>query len=186
MKPLSRTIAWFALALGSVAAIAATAWHTDPPQSRLSFTGTQAGAPFEGAFQHFTADIQFDPKDLATSRFDVTIDLNSVDTKDKDRDTTIKGSDIFATDRWPTAHFAADKFTDKGAAKYAAVGKLTLRGVTKDVPIEFTFQTDAGGAWLKGSAAMKRLDFGVGQGDWRSTEWVGNDVKVQFALKLKS
>ena len=186
MKRLTKGTGWFALALVcATAAIAATTWHVDPPQSRLSFTGNQAGAPFEGVFQRFAADVQFDPKDLAHSRFDVTIDLKSVDSKDKDRDTTIKGPDIFATERWPTAHFVTHKFTDKGSGKYTAVGKLTLRDVTKDVPIEFAFQSDASGAWLKGGAALKRLDFGVGQGDWKSTEWVGNDVKVQFALKLK-
>ena len=189
MKRPRRNVAWVALALTcAAAAIAATTWHVDARQSRLSFTGMQAGAPFEGVFQRFTAGIQFDPKDLASSRFDVSIDLKSVDTKDKDRDTTIKGPDIFATERWPTSYFIADKFTDKGGGKYSSVGKLTLRGVTKDVPIEFTLQTDpsGGGAWLKGSAALKRLDFGAGQGDWSSTEWVGNDVKVQFAIKLST
>jgi polyisoprenoid-binding protein YceI len=186
MKWLSKSAAWFALTLVCAAmAVAATGWRLDPPQSRLSFTGTQAGAPFEGVFQQFTTDIRFDPADLPSSRFDVTIDLKSVDSKDKDRDSTIKGPDIFATERWPASHFLAEKFTDKGGGKYAAMGKLTLRNVSKDVPIEFTFQRDATGAWLKGGAALKRLDFGVGQGDWSSTEWVGNDVKIQFALKLK-
>ena len=42
-----------------------------------------------------------------------------------------------------------------------------------------------GGAWLKGSATLKRLDFGVGQGEWKDTETVANDVKVRFALLLK-
>lgn len=185
MTRVAKTVALLALAPAWAAiAIAATGYHLDPPQSRLSFAGMQAGAPFEGVFQRFTADIRFDPNDLASSRFDVTIDLKSVDTKDKDRDTTIKGADIFATDRWPTSHFVADKFTAQSSGKYMATGKLTLRDVTKDVPVEFTFQKDAAGAWLKGGTTVKRLDFGVGQGDWRSTEWVGNDVKIQFALKL--
>jgi len=39
--------------------------------SQLTFVGTQAVAPFEGEFEKFTADIELDPKDLATSRFDV-------------------------------------------------------------------------------------------------------------------
>ena len=40
-------------------------------------------------------------------------------------------------------------------------------------------------AWLKGSAQLKRLDFGVGQGEWQDTEQVGNEVKINFVLLLK-
>jgi polyisoprenoid-binding protein YceI len=53
------------------------------------------------------------------------------------------------------------------------------------VPIEFTFEKQPSGAWLKGGTTLKRLDFGVGQGEWKDTETVGNDVKVRFALLLK-
>jgi polyisoprenoid-binding protein YceI len=54
------------------------------------------------------------------------------------------------------------------------------------VPIEFTFDGKDGAAWLKGTAKIKRLDFGVGQGEWQDTSTVGNDVQVRFALRLKS
>ena len=79
----------------------------------------------------------------------------------------------------------ADTFTAKGGNKFSGAGKLTLRNVTREVPIEFTFERKSGSAWLKGSAQLKRLDFGVGQGDWKDTENVGNDVKVSFVLLLK-
>jgi len=60
-----------------------------------------------------------------------------------------------------------------------------VRNVTRDVPIEFTFESKNGSAWLKGGAQLKRLDFGVGQGEWKDTEQVGNDVKINFVLLLK-
>ena len=157
----------------------------EPKESQLTFVGTQAGAPFEGKFEKFTADIKFDPKDLATSRFDVKIDIASVNTRDGERDSTLKEADLFAVKQFPTAQYVAEKFTDKGKGVYSATGKLTIRNVTKDVPIEFTFEQKDTGAWLKGSAAIKRLDFGVGQGDWKDTETVANEVKVKFALLLK-
>jgi len=173
------------LTLAAGLAFAATQWKTAAAQSKIGFTGTQAGAAFDGAFERYTAEIRFDPKDLPSSRFDVSIDLKSVATKDKDRDAIIKGADIFATDRWPTAHYVAEKFTDQGGGKFLALGKLTLRDVTRDVPVQFTFQPDGVSAWLKGSAALKRLDFGAGQGDWKDTTWVANDVKINFALRLQ-
>ncbi len=159
-------------------------YSADPQQSHLEFVGVQAGANFTGAFHKFTAAVEFAPDALASSHFDVQIDLNSEDSMDKDRDTTIRGPDIFDVAHWPTAHYVTRSFT-KTAAGYAAVGALTLRGVTKDVPIEFQFTQAAAGAKLVGSAKLKRLDFGAGQGDWKSTEWVADAVKINFSLVLK-
>jgi len=172
------------LVCGSVA-LAATQWTVQPKESKLTFVGSQQGAEFTGVFDRFTADIKFDPQDLAGSRFDVKIDMASVNSRDSERDDTIKSDDLFAVKQYPSAHYIADKFTAKGGGKYAATGKLTLRNVTRDVPLEFTFEKQASGAWLKGGTNLKRLDFGVGQGEWKDTETVGNEVKVRFALLLK-
>jgi polyisoprenoid-binding protein YceI len=182
----------FAFAPAAVAALvlsgvvfASAQWSMQPKDSELTFLATQAGAEFQGRFQKFNADISFDPQDLAGARFDVTIDLGSVSTQDSERDDTLRSDDLFAVKQYPSAHYIADKFTAKGGGKYAATGKLTLRNVTRDVPLEFTFEKQASGAWLKGGTSLKRLDFGVGQGEWKDTETVGNEVKVRFALLLK-
>ena len=186
-RHLMPTMAWLAaLSLPAAAGAAGTAtnYSVDPQQSRLEFAGVQAGAEFKGSFHKFGADIAFAPDALANSRIDVLIELKSVDSLDKDRDTTIRGPDIFDVAHWPTAHYVTRSFT-KTAAGYSAVGALTLRGVTKDVPIDFQFTPAAAGAKLEGSAKLKRLDFGAGQGDWKSTEWVADAVKVSFSLVLK-
>ena len=180
----ARLLSIATLSLLVTVSFAAVQWSMQPKDSQLTFVGTQAGAPFEGKFEKFTSDIKFDPKDLASSRFDVRIDTNSVNTRDGERDSTLKGADLFAVKQFPTAQYVAEKFTDKGQGQYSATGKLTLRNVTKDVPIEFTFEEKDGAAWLTGSASIKRLDFGVGHGDWKDTETVANEVKVKFALLL--
>ena len=181
-----RLVVGLSASLVAMLALAASQWSMQPKESKLTFVGEQAGAQFEGSFDKFTADIAFDPKDLAHSRFDVKIDTASVNTQDGERDTTIKSADLFDVKRFPSAQYVADKFTSAGANKYSATGKLTLRNVTKDVPIEFTFDSKDGTAWLKGTAKIKRLDFGVGQGEWKDTSTVGNDMQVRFALRLKS
>ena len=181
----SRSLLAVLLLLAFGIALAATKWSMQPARSTLTFVATQAGAKFEGRFDQFVADIRFDPRDLAASRFDVTIDLKSVNTQDSERDDTLRGPDLFATGQWPQGKYVADKFTASGGTKFTASGKLTLRNVTRDVPIEFTFEQKNGSAWLKGSAQLKRLDFGVGQGDYKDTKDVGNDVKVSFVLLLK-
>jgi polyisoprenoid-binding protein YceI len=165
-------------------ALAAATWKTDSAQSSLSFVGKLSGAEFEGVFHTFSADIQFDPRDLDASRFSVDIDVKSLNSRDKERDDIMRGADLFSVDRFPTAHYVANEFTDHGGGRFSATGQLTIRDVTRDVPIEFTLQSDAGGAWLKGGAALNRLDFGVGQGEWKDTDLVANAARVQFSLRL--
>jgi polyisoprenoid-binding protein YceI len=178
-------VAAAAAAAASWAAAAVAGYSADAAQSRLEFTGVQAGAEFKGVFHKFTATVDFAPDAPADSRIDVQIDMNSADSMDKDRDGTMRGPDIFDVAHFPTAHYVTRSIS-KTAAGYSAVGALTLRGVTKDVPIDFQFAPAPGGAKLTGSAKLKRLDFGVGRGDWKSTEWVGDAVKVSFSLTLKN
>jgi polyisoprenoid-binding protein YceI len=159
-------------------------YAADPGASRLEFSGLQAGAEFKGVFHKFTAVINFAPDALTDARFDVEIDLNSLDTMDEDRDGTMRGADIFDVAHFPTAHYVTRSFT-KTASGYTAAGALTLRGVTNDVPVDFQFAATAGGAKLSGTAKLKRLDFGVGQGEWKSTKSVADEVNVAFALVLK-
>lgn len=172
------------IAFAAAAAAAPAGYTADPQQSKLEFVGVQAGAEFKGVFHKFTAAVDFAPDALADSKIDVQIDMSSVDSLDKDRDATIRGKDIFDVAHNPTAHYVT-KTISKTASGYSAAGSLTLHGVTKDVPIEFQFAPAAPGAKLTGTAKLNRLDFGVGQGDWKSTDTVGNAVKINFTLVLK-
>lgn len=179
------------LVLGVLAATAALAadaqapahYVADPARSRLEFTGVQAGAPFKAVFHKWSASIDFSPEALASSHFDVLIDLASVDSEDKDRDDTIRGPDIFDVAHHPSARYVT-RSIQKTSSGYAASGSLTLHGVTRDVPIAFTFSGAGASARLSGDAKLARLDFGVGQGDWKNTDEVKNEVSVAFTLTL--
>ena len=186
-RRLAASLALAAALLAATAAQAAAEWTTDPARSKLGFTGTLTGGSFDGSFQRFQPVITFDPADLAGSRFLVTIETGSADTRDGDRDAILKGPDFFAVERWPKATFEATKFAAAGPGRYSAQGKLTLRDVTRDVTLTFTFKPAADGrtAALAGGTSVRRLDFGVGQGDWRDTSMVGNEVKISFDLFLR-
>jgi polyisoprenoid-binding protein YceI len=61
-----------------------------------------------------------------------------------------------------------------------------LRDVTREIRVPFEFAATAGAtARLKGSTRVRRLDFGVGQGDWQGTEWIADEVRVEFDLSLR-
>jgi len=186
-RPSLRMLGLAATLLAVGTAHGATAWVADSTASRLGFTGTLAGGTFDGRFHRFEPDIVFDPADLAGSRFRVTIETGSADTQDADRDAILKGPEFFAVERWPVAVFAASRFVSLGNGRYEARGRLTLRDVTRDLAVPFGFQasTDGRTATMSGSATVRRLDFGVGQGEWRDTEWVGDEVTIRFDLLLQ-
>jgi polyisoprenoid-binding protein YceI len=178
-----------ALGAGTAAAAGGPVKYTlDAPASLLRFTFEQAGAMNTGRFKGFTADITFAQDALPASKLDVSVDIGSLDTGDKERDDTLKTADLFDVAKFPKARFVSSKITMSGAGRYEAQGKLTIRNVTKDIKLPITFQTkgekgkDVG--FLTGRTTIKRLEYGVGQGEWKSLEWVKDDVIVTFSLKL--
>ena len=168
-------------------AAAGSHYALDPAKSTLDFQFVQAGAQNKGKFTRFPVTLDFSPENLAASKLDVTVDTSSLDTGDKERDDSLKGADLLSVAKFPQARFTSTQIT-KTANGYDAVGKLTLRGVSRDIHVPFSFRTaDEQGkpaGYLLGKTTIKRLDFGVGQGDWKSTEWVGNDVSVSYSLRL--
>jgi len=159
----------------------------DPGKSSLEFTFVQEGAKNTGHFMHFPVSFDFSPANLAASRLEVTVEMRSVDTGDAERDDTIRGADLFAVAKFPQARYIATQF-NQTAAGFEALGKLTIRDVTRDLHVPFTFRTATENGvtvgYMSGKATLHRLDFGVGQGDWKGTDQVGNDVEVSFALRL--
>jgi len=159
----------------------------DAAKSSLAFTFLQAGAQNSGRFPRFAVTLDFPGADPAGGRLEVTVEVAALDTGDKDRDDTLKSDDLFAVKKFPQAHFSAAQIV-RSAAGYEAVGKLTIRGVTRDARVPFTFrEATEGGAtvgYMSGKTVVRRLDYGVGQGDWKATDQAGNDVTVSFTLRL--
>ena len=96
--------------------------------STLEFQFVQAGAKTTGRFSRFTADIDFSAANPATGKFDVAIDMGSADTRDKERDDTLRMPDLFNIVKFPRATYVASQFVAKGAG-FEGKGKLTLRGL---------------------------------------------------------
>ena len=164
-------------------AVAVQKYVQAPSGSSLVFGFDQAGAKAQGSFGKFSTRLSYDEKNLAASKLDVKVTVGSLDTKDGDRDDTLKGADLFDAARFPTATYSASSFV-KSAAGVEAVGKLTIRGVTKDLRLPLTIKTTAAGVELSGDVTIQRLDFGLGQGDWKSTSSVADAVKITYQVAL--
>lgn len=171
------------LLLLALPALAAATDYRVLPASRLGFSGSFQGAAFDGSFAKWTAQIRYDPAQLATSRFDVTVDTASARTGDNDRDSALPGADFFNVARFPTAHFVSSGFRQVGG-KVVVDGQLTLRGVTRPVRLDVTFVPTAQGATLDASGSLNRLDYGVGGGEYADTSVIGAQVQVHAHLLL--
>jgi polyisoprenoid-binding protein YceI len=171
------------LALAASCPASGGSWRADQSAGRLTFEATQAGARFTGHFEQFTADIAFDPAAPNECSFDVTIYTASAQTGEPQRDGLLKGYDFFWVERYPAASFRGSgcQPTESG---FGLGGELTLRGVTRPVSLGFDFQAGPDGSRLTGATTLRRLEFGVGQGEWAATQWVGGDVTVRFDLRL--
>ncbi len=191
MSELTRAAVLVGAALLAATAFADTApakhYTVDPAKSALQFDFVQAGAHNQGKFTRFPVMLDAAADGSSVARLEVTVEMSSMDTGDKERDDTLRGSDLFDVAKFAEAHFVATQVTKTGTG-FEAAGKLTLRGVTRDQHVPFTLRVanEQGHpvAYLTGKTTIHRLDYGVGQGDWKSTEWVGNDVTVSYNVRL--
>lgn len=150
------------------------------PGGRLGFTAQWNGEPVTGSFGKWSSNILFAPDALEASKVDVSIDLASVDTGDSQRDGTLTDTDFFDTSRFARASYRATRFTALGGDRYRADGTLTLRGVSKPVPLAFTLTIAGDKARARGTARIDRTSFGVGQGEYASTTEIAGPVAISF------
>jgi polyisoprenoid-binding protein YceI len=150
----------------------------------LTFTFQQLDAASTGQFKTFRTEFAYDPANLAAGSLQVTVNIGSLDTQDGERDTALKSTDLFDAAKHPAATYVASSLARTASGGIEAVGKLTLRGVSRDLRLPLTLKPVAGGIELSGQTAIRRLEFGVGQGEWQSTESVGDEVKIQYRVTL--
>ncbi len=185
---MTRAFALF-LVLGvvlSASSARAAEWLVDPAKSWLGFTGTMAQAPFDGRFQRWRATISFDPAHPESGHALVTIDMASAVTGDKQKDAALPQSDWFDVKTFPEAVFEVQSFRPNGSpSSYDAIATLTMRGVKMDLPTPLSIEINGDTLHAKGGVSLLRSDFGVGQGQWTSAQWVAFEVATAFDVTAK-
>ena len=185
-----------AMTMGLMHALAEE-WVPVPEESRVGFRATQLGAPFDGQFTRYRASIVFDPDRPEQSQVLFTVDIDSVDTENAERDAAIQTADWFDASKYPTATFVSDAVTALGDGRYEARGMLTMRGVTRPVMLPFTFTVAGLGeararrnggqlARVEGAFAVARTEFGIGQGQWAGEGVIGDQVLIRVELTARS
>ncbi|MFX1680057.1 YceI family protein [Mitsuaria sp. CC2] len=171
------------------AAPAATAAATAAPklvpaQSDIAFTFRQMGVPVDGHFKKFDAQLAFDPKNAAAGKVSLSIELASATIGDAATDAELVKPEWFDAKKIPAATFQSTAIKALGGGKFEATGKLTIKGQPKDVVVPFALAQAGGTTTATGAFAMKRLDLKIGEGEWKDTSIVANDVQVKFKLAV--
>jgi polyisoprenoid-binding protein YceI len=164
-------------------------WMVDPSASKLTFTASQVGAQVSGRLPSWSGTIVLDPAAPAAARIDIRIEMPPVSTNNRDVDSLMKGPNFLDVGKFRDARFVSTHVTARGGDRYEAHGRLTIRGVTRDVVLPFTLaivddpaQPGRVRATARGRLGLKRLDYGVGQNEWASTGQVQNEVTVDVTV----
>lgn len=147
----------------------------------VSFVIRNATLPVHGSFEDADFTVVFDPADPGSAELSGSIDPASIRTGIALRDRHLAGRQFFDVRRYPaiTMHSAAvETSTEPGS--FDGTFELTIRDVTKEVPVRFLFDRAGGVAMLVGSMTIDRVEYGVGDGGFV----LGDDVTVTVALTL--
>ncbi len=153
-------------------------------QSEIAFTSKQMGVPVDGKFKKFDAQVAFDPKKPEAAKIGFVIDLASISLGAAESEAEVAKADWFNTRQFPQATFQSASVKPTGVGKFDVVGKLVIKGSSHDVVVPVTLAQAGANTTASGSFVIKRLDFKIGDGDWKDTSMVANDVQVKFKLSL--
>lgn len=132
--------------------------HIDPAGSALTFHATSRLVNADGRFHRFGGSVSVDPGDPTTARVSVTVDAASIDTDNTKRDNHLRSRDFFWAERHPTIAFESVG-ADRDASGLAVAGRLTIRGVTRDIRVPTTVELSPDGFVARGQFEVKRSDY---------------------------
>jgi Uncharacterized conserved protein len=132
-----------------------------------------------GIFKTFRGSIVFDEKNPAASKFDVTIDVASINTGNGLQNKHAKGADWFDAAKYPVIKYTSKKIVKTGNG-WQVTGDLQMRGVTKELSFPFTFKQSGNSGNFNGAFTVNRSDFGIGKpgGD------VGEQIKITVSVPV--
>ena len=170
-------------ALLGVALVASAApLKTDPAKSRVSAVFKQMNVPVEAPFRKFTATIDYDAARPELAKANVEIDTASLDVGDADMNKEVAKKDWFNAPQFPKASFGSSAIKPAGVGKLTVSGKLVIKGKSTEVSFPLTVTTEAGKQVFEGALPIKRLTYNIGEGEWKDTSMVADEVVIKFRV----
>ncbi|SDF32125.1 Polyisoprenoid-binding protein YceI [Dyadobacter soli] len=146
---------------------------------QIRFDGKYA----HGSFQKMEGNIRFDPAQPEESRFEVWVDVASIDTGIELKNKHARSDKWFDAEKYPRISFVSTSVsrTDTG---FVVRGDLELKGIKKEVAIPFAFASEGGQYAFYGKFKVKRGDFGIGKLSGKESDSTAVEVSVPvFAIE---
>ncbi len=149
------------------------------PPSTVTITVTQMGVPVDATFEKFHASIDFDPAHPARASAQFTVDVASLDLGDAEYNREILKPAWLDAAHFPTATFASTSLKILSPTQIEATGKITIKGITRDVRFPVTVKDVGKTRSYDGAARIHRTDFKVGTGEWEATDVVADEIVIK-------
>lgn len=169
------------LALAALPAFAQTVLYD---KSRISCVSRQMNVPVEARFKKFSAQIAFDPAKPADGKARLEIELDSFDIDNAEVNDEARAKNWFDTRTYPKATFVSGAIKPLGGGRFEVRGPLTIKGRTQEVAAPFTYKEDGGTAAFDGAFAIRRLQYNIGEGVWKDTDTVADEVQIKFHIVI--
>jgi polyisoprenoid-binding protein YceI len=149
------------MSIATETGIVAGTWTIDPSHSEVGFTVRHLMSKVRGQFETFEGTLTTGER-LEDTRATASIDLNSVSTRDEQRDAHLRSKDFFGVEENGPMTFTTTSFDGS-----TATGELTIKGVTRPVELDVEFlgvdQDPWGGTRVgfEATATINRKDWGV-------------------------
>ena len=160
----------------------ATPLQTDPAKSTVSAVFKAMNSPVESKFKKFSASIDYDAAKPDAAKASVEVETASIDVGDPEMNKEAVKKEWFNAAQFPKASFVSSTIKAAGPGKLTVSGKLTLKGKASDVSFPLTVKEEAGKQVFEGALPIKRLAYNVGEGDWKDTSMVADDVVIKFRV----
>lgn len=155
-----------------------------PKQSEITFISKQMGVPVDGRFEKFDAQVVFDPKQPEAAKIAFTIDMASATLGIPETDAELVKADWFDSKKYPQASFKSTAVKALGGGRFEVTGPLQIKAQTHDVVVPVSMAQSGAVTTATGSLMIKRLDYRIGDGDWKDTSMVADPVQIKFKLVL--
>jgi polyisoprenoid-binding protein YceI len=172
-----------AVLIASCAALAAGAGailKADAAKSTVSIVFKQMNVPVDAKFKKFAAQIDYDAANPENSKATVDIDVASFDLGDPEYNSEVMKKDWFNAAQFPKATFASTTMKAAGSGKLVVNGKLSIKGKTADVSFPLSIKKEGSNQVFDGVLPIKRLAYNIGDGEWRDTGTVADEVVIKF------
>lgn len=169
-------------------------WVLDTAHSSVDFSVKHMMiSKVKGTFHKFDAYIFADVNDLTDANIEFTVDLDSIDTRNEERDNHLKSADFFDVEKYPEMTFKSVKIEKTGENTYDITGNLTIHGVTNKETFHVTFEglsknpmSGAETAGFSVEGEIKRSDYGL---NWNANLETGGvlvseEVKISLDLEM--